>query len=114
MHSKHYNKVPALIQEIQGYLVEGVITEEYLLDNLPKLLNCCRNANVSLRWLMLHNETKHKKSKEAINVPQEMILDLLLFLAQFEFVMKNMFKNLLSKKQGRWDDLRKGCCDRYG
>ena len=38
-----------------NYLKEGALTEEYVLDHIPKLMNCLRDCNVTLRWLMLHN-----------------------------------------------------------
>ena len=38
-----------------NYLKEGFLVEEYALDHIPKLMNCIRDCNVTLRWLMLHN-----------------------------------------------------------
>ena len=40
--------------QIQQLLKEGFLREEIVLDNVPKLLNCLRDCNVSIRWLMLH------------------------------------------------------------
>lgn len=28
--------------------------EEMVLDNIPRLLNCLRDCNVAIQWLMLH------------------------------------------------------------
>ncbi len=41
--------VGALCSEVKQFLVEGVLTEEYVLDNIPVLLNCLRNCNASIR-----------------------------------------------------------------
>ena len=41
--------------QVMNYLKEGALTEEYVLDHIPKLMNCLRDCNVTLRWLMLHN-----------------------------------------------------------
>ena len=41
--------------QVVNYLKEGALTEEYVLDHIPKLMNCLRDCNVTLRWLMLHN-----------------------------------------------------------
>ena len=40
---------------LEKYLQEGVLKEEFVLDSIPKLMNTMREANVTLRWLMLHN-----------------------------------------------------------
>ena len=76
------------LEELDSYLTEGVLTERYVLDNiqvdstalllviesylrtcspllyLQPLLHCLRRCNVSLRWIMLHRTTKHKKYAE--------------------------------------------------
>ena len=39
---------------MQQFLKEGYLREEVLLDNIPRLLNCLRDCNVAIRWLMLH------------------------------------------------------------
>lgn len=40
---------------VQQLLKEGFLREEIILDNIPKLLNCLRDCNVAIRWLMLHS-----------------------------------------------------------
>ena len=37
-------------------LKEGVLQEEYVLDNISKLMGLIREANVTIRWLMLHTQ----------------------------------------------------------
>ena len=49
--------MPKLDKEIRGYVKEGVLTNDYLMDNLGRLMNCLRNTNVTIRWLMLHSHT---------------------------------------------------------
>lgn len=39
---------------IQNLVEEGALAEEQLLDNSQKVVNLVREANVTLRWLMLH------------------------------------------------------------
>lgn len=43
-----------LLPCIQKLVEEGALTEDQLLDNVQKVLNLVREANVTLRWLMLH------------------------------------------------------------
>ena len=40
--------------KVLHFLKEGFLTEEYVLDNIPKLMNCIRDCNVTLRWVLLH------------------------------------------------------------
>lgn len=44
-----------LMTPLDKYLKEGVLTEEFVLDNIPKMMNVLRDSNVALRWLMLHS-----------------------------------------------------------
>ena len=43
-----------LIDTLERLLKEGVLREVYVLDNISKLMNVMREANVTLRWMMLH------------------------------------------------------------
>lgn len=40
--------------QAQQFLKEGCLREDLVLDNIPRLLNCLRDCNVTIRWLMLH------------------------------------------------------------
>lgn len=40
--------------QVQQFLKEGYLREELVLDTIPRLLNCLRDCNVAIRWLMLH------------------------------------------------------------
>ena len=35
--------------------------DDYILENTYKMLNVVREVNVTLRWLMLHSHTIHRK-----------------------------------------------------
>ena len=52
---KHVAKCPALNTELVGLLKEGVLTRDYVLDSVKKLVHTMREANVTLRWLMMHS-----------------------------------------------------------
>ena len=68
------------------HILQGVLTEEFILDNISKLLSCLRDANVTIRWLMLHTQCKEKKIAQFMNenLDKDKILSLLLDTAQFE------------------------------
>eukprot|EP00299_Pterocystis_sp_00344_P017522 c8776_g1_i1.p1 GENE.c8776_g1_i1~~c8776_g1_i1.p1 ORF type:complete len:1014 (-),score=293.32 c8776_g1_i1:149-3190(-) len=96
-------QVGVLCSDLRGFLTEGVLTEDYVLDNIPTLLNCLRQCNVTIRWLMLHRIARLKKEVMALMTNPEQVLSMILDTAQFEFILKNMFSALLEKKVTRWD-----------
>lgn len=51
-------QVPKLQRQITDLLKEGVLHEEYVLDNVMNLKHIMREANVTLRWIMLHTYDK--------------------------------------------------------
>ena len=51
---KHGGQTEKLIAQLHQMLKEGVLTEEFLLENMQKLTNLIRQANNTLRWMLLH------------------------------------------------------------
>eukprot|EP00040_Diaphanoeca_grandis_P027104 m.153504 g.153504 ORF g.153504 m.153504 type:complete len:1159 (+) comp30837_c1_seq2:255-3731(+) len=120
---KHIQKVPLLEKQIKGLLKEGVLHREYVLDNVPKIIHIMREANVTIRWMMMHTHvskatTSHKRSKvvydniDAQGFNPKQVFFLLLNTAQYEFVLKDMFAKMLGEKQAKWDALRSEGSDR--
>ncbi|NXH85811.1 WASC5 protein, partial [Edolisoma coerulescens] len=105
--------------QVQQFLKEGCLREELVLDNIPKLLNCLRDCNVAIRWLMLHtadttcdpNNKRLRQIKDQIltdsRYNSRILFQLLLDTAQFEFILKEMFKQMLSEKQAKWESYKK-------
>ncbi|XP_029447872.1 LOW QUALITY PROTEIN: WASH complex subunit 5 [Rhinatrema bivittatum] len=105
--------------QVQQFLKEGFLREEFVLDNIPKLLNSLRDCNVAIRWLMLHtadsacdpNNKRLRQVKEQIltdsKYKSKILFQLLLDTAQFEFLLKEMFKQMLSEKQAKWENYKK-------
>lgn len=105
--------------QVQQFLKEGYLREELLLDNIPRLLNCLRDCNVAIRWLMLHtadsacdpNNKRLRQIKDQILADSrynpKILFQLLLDTAQFEFILKEMFKQMLSEKQSKWEQYKK-------
>eukprot|EP00051_Salpingoeca_urceolata_P033878 m.22586 g.22586 ORF g.22586 m.22586 type:complete len:1163 (-) comp6876_c0_seq1:95-3583(-) len=125
---KYIAKVPKLGKTIENYLKEGVLHRDYVLDQIPKLLHTMRDANVTIRWLMLHThnaygslQPKLEVHKRAASVRQavvqsgyrpEVLFALLLDLSQYEFLLKEMFKQLLAGKLDKWNALKTEASDR--
>eukprot|EP00948_MAST-09A_sp_MAST-9A-sp1_P002733 g2733.t1 len=138
-------------QKLINLLKEGVMTEQFVLDNNSRILNTVRDANNTLRWFLLQRRTHNKEmlgilidgipvrkrilekfkrnqaiangagspgkqrrkkkqqSAEAMitfdelyNVGGEMLLDLLLLSAQFEYKLKNLLETMLSNREKNW------------
>jgi len=47
-------KVEKLTTDLVKNLKEGVLQEDFILDSIPRLMGVMRDANVTLRWMMLH------------------------------------------------------------
>ena len=92
--------------EIKQYLNEGIMTEEYVLNNIEKLLDLMRQGNVALRWFILQRTLNNKKYRELIcnEVDPKSIINLLLQISQFEYLIKTMFQNLVGQKDELWSD----------
>ena len=43
------------------------MTDEYVTYNLGTMMNCVRDSNVCLRWLILHRNTVHDKIRETVH-----------------------------------------------
>uniref|UniRef100_A0A8C6KPK3 WASH complex subunit 5 n=1 Tax=Nothobranchius furzeri TaxID=105023 RepID=A0A8C6KPK3_NOTFU len=105
--------------QVQQRLKEGFLREEIILDHIPKLLNCLRDCNVAIRWLMLHSaESAYDLNNKRLRQVRDQVLSdskykpkilfqLLLDTAQFEFMLKEMFKQMLSEKQLKWESYKK-------
>ncbi|KAG7255192.1 hypothetical protein CRUP_005794, partial [Coryphaenoides rupestris] len=97
---RYADSMESLKPKVQQVLKEGFLREEIILDNIPKLLNCLRDCNVAIRWLMLHtaesaydvNNKRLRQIKEQVlsdsKYKPKMLFQLLLDTAQFEFTLK--------------------------
>jgi len=119
----YWEKLVTLEKELDAYLMDGVLTEDYIMDHINKLLNSVRSCNVAIRWLLLHTSSAcvNKKIKEAVSTnpktgggPNYMnrIINLLLNAAQFEFVMKNVVQSIMESKETRWNDCKREAATR--
>ncbi|KAG8184568.1 hypothetical protein JTE90_007684 [Oedothorax gibbosus] len=112
---RYRTRVVKLIPQIEQLLKEGALSEEVVLDNVPKLLNVARECNVTLRWLLLHTvplspsvelNKKCKQLRDQVLNDSEykplQVFQLLLYTAQFELKIKELFQQLLSEKQEKW------------
>ena len=96
------------------FLVEGVMSEEYVLNKLNSLMNCVRDSNITIRWLMLHRKTTHEKLRDIIHSKTNptKILRLFLICSEFENKLKEQCEAIITRKQEIWDEDRNNSKDR--
>jgi WASH complex subunit strumpellin len=102
---RHAELVPKLHQGLEKYLTQGVLTDDYLTENLRKVVEHIRSCNVTLRWFILHRATSHdEKLRKLIKdaVPQNELVKLIMNVSQLEFIVKDMLRKLLDSKVSRY------------
>lgn len=100
------------ISQLEAILMEGQLTESYLLEHLREILDCTRRCNSALRWRLLHRHLvdQHRCATFADNGCEtrhaDSTITLLLKSSQLEYKLKEMIQCLLKKKLDRWANLR--------
>jgi WASH complex subunit strumpellin len=102
------------LDELKLYLTEGVLTQDYLLDNVNTLINAVRNCNISLRWRLLHRRCVSDSYRKYIQdtVSPQVLMTLLLNTSQFEYILKDMLQALLDEKEVAWTDGKNSAAER--
>jgi WASH complex subunit strumpellin len=110
----HVTKLGMCLEGLDRYLTEGVLVDEYVLDNISPLLAHVRNCNHTLRWFLLHRTTNNRKLAEQIikPVPKGKLVALMNNTAQFEMLLKSMVSTLLTEKAQRWEESKNECVTR--
>ncbi|CAH2981352.1 unnamed protein product [Chilo suppressalis] len=108
--------VPMLLNKTHQLLKEGTMTEDFVLDNISKILNLLLNSNLVLRWLLLHssdvtfydNSRKTKQLKDLVqkesNYDPLKLLELLISTAELELKVREMLKKLLDNRCDSWNN----------
>ena len=67
-------------------MIEGQLLEEFVLDRVKDLLVCLRDANVTIKWIMLHRQSRNASYKKLIEsgYKKEVFVDVILQLSKFE------------------------------
>lgn len=83
---KYASGIKKCFDRLNNYLTDGQLLEDYVLDNVKDLLECLRDSNVTIRWLMLHTNCKSKEYKEIIEKAYDktFLMNFILRLAKFE------------------------------
>jgi hypothetical protein len=98
-----------LLDDLRSELSAGVLDADALLGDMPRLLRKLRDANATLRWLLLHRTSSaSRKVQDAVRSESGGLSDidvikLLLETAQLESVVKGLYQELMESKRGRWE-----------
>ena len=109
--NENVRKIKELDEKIKGYLNEGVMTEESVLNQIEVLLNIMRDSNVVLRFFLLQRNMTKKSIRDLFNekLNNKDLINLLLSLSQFEYLVKTMFQNLVFNKEDMWNNDKNIC-----
>ena len=107
----YFNKMNESSTKLKKFMNEGMMNEDYVLDNINPLLTLMRESNVILKWILLHKITTHKKYKELINsdLRNNDLISFLLSMSHFEYILKNMFQKLVTNKEKLWNEDKQQC-----
>lgn len=50
----HQTELSVVSKRLEQYIVEGQLREKEALDNIKDLMACLRDANATIRWIILH------------------------------------------------------------
>lgn len=104
--------------KIPQFLKEGIITEETILNKINEYMNTSRNANVTLRWIMLHTVPMqgdfidtHQSMKRCRQIREQIITELkfnsidlfhlLLNTSEFELRIRDIYKQILQNRHDK-------------
>lgn len=112
----HTARLAKLRADLPGFLFEGVLDEEFLMASQEMLLGVLREANATLRWLLLHSHGamagRLRSAYESRAPPPEQVVVVMLDTAELEFIMKKVTNGLLESKGSRWTSCRQEAYER--
>ena len=114
LHANYIDRLGRAKKMLQRHLTEGVLTDEFALDNTPELLHTVRECNVTIRWLMLHRTARFRRLPETADVGREaeQLLLLVMSTAQLEYSLRSLFSGLLDAKEDMWQTSKKQAHER--
>jgi WASH complex subunit strumpellin len=119
LHIGNAKLIGQCMAELRAYLTMGILTDKFVLDNKHDLLNCLRRCNIAARWRILHRRCSTEEYREIVCAKSEVlstdpkleggfvvtdahVVSLLLLSSQLEMQLKEIFRDLLDKKENIW------------
>lgn len=105
LQERHQERLADAQAKLKECLLEGVLTEDYVSSKTPQLLSLLREANTSIRWLLLQPTTNDPKLEAVCKISARMreeVLGALVDTALLEDKVKGILIPLVSNRQANW------------
>jgi hypothetical protein len=63
---RHDAEVTRCLERLARFLTDGVLSEDFVIEEINDLLNCLRSCNATVRWLLLHSREMNPGLMRAI------------------------------------------------
>lgn len=122
----HKEKMNKTLKQTQEILRVGVLNDDFVLQNITKIIPLMRQCNVLLRWYFTHTTkavlvlTQSSQKTQLVeqlvcselNYRKEQLFELLLDSSQLEASVKDILRDLMSAKTERWSKFKHEALDR--
>ncbi|XP_011207419.2 WASH complex subunit homolog 5 [Bactrocera dorsalis] len=122
----HKEKMTKTLKQTQEILRAGVLNDDFVLQNISKIIPLMRQCNVLLRWYFTHTSKavlvltqSSQKTQQVeqlvcneLNYRKEQLLELLLDCSQLETAVKDILRDLMNAKAERWSKFKHEALDR--
>eukprot|EP00405_Crypthecodinium_cohnii_P027702 CAMPEP_0206508780 /NCGR_PEP_ID=MMETSP0324_2-20121206/58540_1 /ASSEMBLY_ACC=CAM_ASM_000836 /TAXON_ID=2866 /ORGANISM="Crypthecodinium cohnii, Strain Seligo" /LENGTH=1223 /DNA_ID=CAMNT_0053999717 /DNA_START=13 /DNA_END=3684 /DNA_ORIENTATION=+ len=98
---KHTHKLSQMRDQIDGYLLEGALHEERITAETTPLVSCLRQANTTIRWLLLQSMTTDTRLQAIFKEKcpaKDQVLQALVGTALLEDKARSLLEPLVSKR----------------
>lgn len=112
LREQHTERLAATRQQLADYLKEGVLTQDLVSKKTPQILSCLRQANTSIRWLLLQPTTSDAKLQAVLKDLgssvsfKEQLLEALLDTALLEEKVRSLLGPLVARREADWQELK--------
>eukprot|EP00931_Biecheleriopsis_adriatica_P006924 TRINITY_DN108266_c0_g1_i1.p1 TRINITY_DN108266_c0_g1~~TRINITY_DN108266_c0_g1_i1.p1 ORF type:complete len:1198 (-),score=267.36 TRINITY_DN108266_c0_g1_i1:180-3773(-) len=109
LQDQHLVRLAKTREQLSEYLTEGVLCEEFVSSKTSALINCLRQSNTSIRWLLLQPTTEDPKLKAVCNCSAQMkeqLLHALVETALLEDKVKGLLGPLVARRDSDWARLK--------
>eukprot|EP00434_Breviolum_minutum_P042066 symbB.v1.2.037425.t1/scaffold5522.1/size26192/3 len=109
LQERHQERLADAQAKLKDCLLEGVLNEDYVSSKTPQLLSLLREANTSIRWLLLQPTTNDPKLEAVCRISARMreeVLGTLVDTALLEEKIKGILVPLVSNRQANWARLQ--------
>lgn len=98
---RHVQRLNESKKQMDGYLLEGALTEDRVILETSPLLSCLRQANTTIRWLLLQPTTLDTKLQAVFRgglMPKEQLLQALVEVAVLEDRVHSILAPLVGRR----------------